>query len=236
MSEQPRESRSIGRALVIEGDAAYRAVIEACAHLATCRTDAVADTGAALDQLHARYDLIIWGVSSGESESERVRVLTRLREVSPIPVPIIMLDDQFEPAQVSYESGADHVLPKPFVPGALVGAIKSALRKAPSLMMHLASRVEIRGMILDAERRTLEFGGRHASFTAQEWELLSVLLTHPNRFLTAGDIFQLSWRTGRQREDQLRGYVRRLRQKLEPLNLPCELISQQGRGYCLRIE
>lgn len=235
-TKQPGERGSIGVALVIEADPAYSAVMETCAHLAGCRTEAVPSPEQALDRLRRRFDLILWGVGYRESDSERIRILTQLREATHTPVPIIMLDDHFEPAQVSYESGADHVLPKPFVPGALVGAIKSALRKAPSLMMQLASRVEIRGMVLDAERRVLEFGDRRASFTGLEWELLAVFLTHPNRFLTAADIFQLSWSAGRHREDQLRGYVHRLRQKLDPLALPCALISQQGRGYCLRIE
>lgn len=34
--------------------------------------------------------------------------------------------------------------------------------------------------------------------------------------------------------EQLRGYVARLRRKLKSVHIPYELVSQQGRGYCLR--
>ena len=233
---EPTNRRSGARVLVIESDPAYRATIELCAHLAGCDAETATDPEAGLVRLRATgFDLVAWGVDSKETESRRVEILTQLRQADG-PVSILMMDDHFEPAEVSYESGADHVLPKPFVPGALVGAIRSALRKAPSLMMHLVSTVEIRGMILDAGRRELRLDDQRVIFTKQEWELLAILLTHPNRFLTMADIFHLGWHAGRYADDQVRAYVHRLRQKLDPLGAPCQLISQQGRGYCLVIE
>ncbi|MGH7922936.1 MAG: response regulator transcription factor [Candidatus Dormibacteraceae bacterium] len=237
MSQSPQGKRpTVGHALVIEADAAYRVTIEACARLAGCDVEAAPDMQEGLARLAGKgFDVVIWGVHARDSDSRRVEFLTQLRETDS-SVSVIMADDHFEPAQVSYESGADHILPKPFVPGALVGAIKSALRKAPSLIMQLVSSVEIRGMVLDADRRELRFGEQEVSFTGREWDLLSILLTHPNRFLSMTDIFQQGWRAGRYGDDQVRAYVRRLRQKLEPLTLPCQVISQQGRGYCLVID
>ena len=38
---------------------------------------------------------------------------------------MILLDELYEEVRASFEAGADQVLPKPFVPGALVGAIKA---------------------------------------------------------------------------------------------------------------
>jgi DNA-binding response OmpR family regulator len=229
-------SSFVGHALVIESDQAYRAVIETCARLSGCDVEAMSNSDDAVARLGSRtFDLVVWGVSQRESENGRVEVLTALREQGQ-GVPVIMIDDHFEPAQLSYEVGADHVLPKPFVPGALVGSIKSALRKAPSLLMQLVSSIDVRGMFLDADRRRLSYGSQQVSLTRQEWELLSVFLTHPNRFLTVSEIFELGWRPGGHGRDQLRGYVHRLRQKLEPLHLPCQLVSQQGRGYCLVID
>jgi DNA-binding response OmpR family regulator len=61
-------------------------------------------------------------------------------------------------------------------------------------------------------------------------------LSHPNRFLSAGEIIRLGWRAGDHEAEQLRTYVRRLRLKLEPLDIPCRLISQHNRGYCLIVD
>jgi len=49
---------------------------------------------------------------------------------------------------------------------------------------------------------------------------------------------RLGWRAGAHEVEQLRTYVRRLRQnqKLEPLNVPLRLVSHQNRGYCLVVD
>jgi hypothetical protein len=54
--------------------------------------------------------------------------------------------------------------------------------------------------------------------------------------LTAREIIRLGWRAGEHEAEQLRIYVRRLRLKLEPLDLACRLVSQHNRGYCLIVD
>jgi DNA-binding response OmpR family regulator len=97
-------------------------------------------------------------------------------------------------------------------------------------------KVEFRGMKLDGGTRRLAFAGAEACLTRQEWDLFSILFSHPDRFVGAQEILRLGWRAGDHAADQLRTYVQRLRHKLEPLNLPCHLMSQHGRGYCLSFE
>jgi DNA-binding response OmpR family regulator len=216
--------------LVVEFDGAYRAVIETCAQLAGCRVEPVADVKAALQKLESQsFDVLVWGV--GPEEDRRLDTLSRFRAAT--DAQMVLLADRFEAAQLAYEAGADQVLPKPFIPGALVGALKAALRRSPSLMPQVASRVEIRGMTFDGDERTLQFRGEEVSFTIQEWDLLAVFLSNPNRFLSAREIIRLGWRAGDHQVEQLRTYVRRLRHKLDPLGIPCRLVSQHSRGYCL---
>jgi DNA-binding response OmpR family regulator len=147
--------------------------------------------------------------------------------------PLIMVDGDTETAQADLEGGADQWLPRPFVPGALVGSIRASLRKSASSAMRLIPRLEVRGIVLDGRKRKLAFAGSEVFFTRQEWDLLSILISHPERFLAAQEILVLGWHAGEHAAEQLRTYVHRLRQKLEPLNLPCQLLSQHGQGYCL---
>jgi two-component system, OmpR family, response regulator ResD len=228
-----KRSRVSGAVLIIEADEAYRAIIETCVRLAACRAEAVSDLQLALPKLESEsFDALIWGV--GPEEDRWSELVAQLRARTDARV--LLLADHFEAAQAAYEAGADQVLPKPFIPSALVGALKAALRRSPSLMMHLASRVEIKGMTFDGEGRTLQFNGEQVSFTVQEWDLLAVFLSHPNRFLTAREIIRLGWRAGEHEAEQLRIYVRRLRLKLEPLDVACHLVSQHNRGYCLIVD
>ena len=146
--------------------------------------------------------------------------------------PLVLIDADSNMAQVDLEAGADQWLPKPFVPGNLVASVHAALRKAHGSISPLAL-MEIRGMLLDGRERTLAFAGCLATFTRQEWELLSILISHPDRFLSAREILGLGWRAGDHEAEELRTYVHRLRLKLDPMNLPCDLVSQHGQGYAL---
>ena len=228
-----RRRDRLSAVLIVEADEAYRAVIETCARLADCRAEAVTDLATALARLErASFDVLIWGSGPEEDGHSATAALLRARTNAHV----ILLADQFEAAQSAHEAGADHVLPKPFIPSALVGALRAALRRSPALIMHLASRVEIKGVTFDAAGRTLALDGAQVSFTTQEWDLLAVFLSHPNRFLSAREIIRLGWRAGAHEGEQLRTYVRRLRQKLEPLDIPFRLASQHNRGYCLIVD
>jgi DNA-binding response OmpR family regulator len=228
-----KRNRPSGAVLIVEPDEAYQAVIDTCVRLAGGRAQTVPDIELALAEPGGeRFDALIWG--AGPDEEGWSTVVAQLRAGT--DARLIVLADHFEAASAATEGAVDQVLPKPFIPSALVGALKAALRKSPSLMMHLASRVEIKGMTFDGEGRTLQSNGDRVAFTLQEWDLLAVFLSNPNRFLSAGEIIRLGWRAGDHETEQLRTYVRRLRLKLEPLDIPCRLVSQHNRGYCLIVD
>jgi DNA-binding response OmpR family regulator len=180
-----------------------------------------------------QFDLIVWGVEV-DSAARRPDVIAELRLRT--DAPLVLVDAGSGTAQLDLEAGADQWLAKPFVPGALVGSIRAALRKTSSAQLPLRARLEVRGMTLDGEARTLSLGSRQSDFTRQEWELLAILLAHPNRYLPARDILRLGWQAGEHGAAQVRIYVRRLRVKLEPMQLPCRLLSKHGSGYCLSFE
>jgi DNA-binding response OmpR family regulator len=221
------------RSLVAEADEGYLAVIEACIRVAGCHAETVSDVEAALASLEKNgFDIVVWGVPP--NEKRQLEAISRIRAQT--EVPLILVDDGAEMAELDLDAGADQVLPKPFIPGVLISAIKAALRRAPTPMLQMASRIEVRGMVFDGEERELQYNSRRALFTRQEWELLAILLTHPNRFFSASEILRLGWKGGDHEAEQLRTYVHRLRQKLRPLALPCELSSQRGRGYRLSFQ
>jgi DNA-binding response OmpR family regulator len=228
------QRRSGCSVLVLEADEPYRHTIEACIHLVGGLVESFSCPDSAVTALERRrFDLVVWGVpeTSGLDAGRRAATIDEI--LSRSDAPLIVIDNGPNVAQISLEAGADQWLPKPFPPGALVGALRAALRRsAPSTRPQIL-RTEIRGMVLDGATRRLSFRGSEVSFTRQEWELLSILLSHPDRFLSAPEILGLGWSAGEHAAEQLRTYVHRLRQKVEPLALPCQLLSQHGHGYCL---
>jgi DNA-binding response OmpR family regulator len=225
---------SEARALLIEADEFYRSAIAACIEVADGHPQLVHSPELAFSMLERRgFDLLVWGVT-GDETGRRVEIIGELRLRS--AAPLVVVDGGVAVAQVDLEAGADQWLPKPFAPGALVGSRRAALRKSDRSMVPVASRAEIHGMVLDGGRRKLILDRHEVSFTRQEWDLLTILACHPNRFLGAQEILRLGWRAGEHAAEQLRTYVHRLRLKLQATDLPCRLLSQHGRGYCLTFD
>ncbi len=222
------------RAILIEADADYAAAIGACLEAAGCDSEMVTSVKRGLGRLHqGTYDLVVWGVA--REDEHRSESVEQLRAAAKCP--IIVVDESTTEARASFESGADQFLAKPFVPGALVGAVKSALRtQGPSSAIAVASRFEIGGAVFDADqRRITSAAGDQVTLTGREWELFTFLLGHSNRYFTASDLVREAWGAVGIAQEQLRTYVSRLRQKTINLGLPCELESRQGLGYRLTL-
>src|SRR5207245_10985917 len=140
------------RILVIETNPGYRSVISNVVEMAGGQWDSVSEIeqGRKLLEGTRKYALVIIGVDA-ESRIDP-EVLKEIRSLA--QTPLIILDETDKGALETFEAGADQILPKPFVPDALIGAIKVALRgTSPSSLIQLATRIELGGLVLAAERR-----------------------------------------------------------------------------------
>ncbi|WP_093161924.1 winged helix-turn-helix domain-containing protein [Variovorax sp. YR216] len=148
---------------------------------------------------------------------------------------------------VGLEVGADDYVTKPFDLRELLARIKAVLRRtapalpinppvAPPMPASSGQVLRFAQWELDvASRRLLDPGGIETSLTTGEFELLSVLATHPNRVLTRD--FLLESTRGREAgpfDRTIDVQIGRLRRKLEadPAN-PQIIKSVRGAGYIL---
>jgi DNA-binding response OmpR family regulator len=231
-----RLGSSLPRILVVEPNPGYRAVISHVVEMAGAQFESVAELANAIRQFDEskRFDMIIVGTSDDSKIS--VAQVGKLRSVSLCP--LIVLAESYEETKDTldlYKAGADEVLPKPFVPDALIGAIIAEMRRpGPVSVIPLAKRIELGGLVFDAELRSLTGKEGSALFTKREWQLLTFFLATPNQFLTAAELASQAWGPETSVE-QFRSYVTRLRKKLSPFSTYCELVTEKGKGYCLAI-
>jgi DNA-binding response OmpR family regulator len=221
-------------ALVVEADPDYAVSVKAIAEAASLDVTVAHSSEEGMDALaRNRFDLVVLAV--GENDDDIGAIVGEIHDTSPSGV--VILDEALGIAREAYDSGADQVLPKPFVPGHLAGAIRAALRtRGPESIVAVASTIRVGDVEFNSDRREVRWDDDfRVRFSAREWELLSVLLAHTNRFFTAQELRGLAWDDDHLGLDQVRGYVHRLRRKLEAHPLPCRLVSSRGLGYCLRI-
>jgi DNA-binding NarL/FixJ family response regulator len=115
-------------ALLIETDVAYRAAMAECLQLGGCCVDQVSSLDSAFAALaERRFDLVVWGGATVEAKgSEAAAGQLRSHFVGPL----LLVDGGFDTPEVAVAVEAEHWLPKPFIPGALVEAVRAALRRS----------------------------------------------------------------------------------------------------------
>jgi DNA-binding response OmpR family regulator len=220
------------RVLVVEANRMYRSVISHLVELAGGQWESVSeiDAGSKLLAGSRKFDLVIIGVDPESQIAQET--LTEVRAMAPI----IMLDETYNGALQKFEAGAEQILPKPFVPDALVGAIKVEFRaQGPSSVVPLATKIELGELVFDIKRRAILREDAVVQFTKREWEVLAYLLASPQSYFSAEEILAQTWGTDASAE-QLRSYVARMRQKLSPFKAWCQLVSEKGRGYSLFVQ
>jgi two-component system KDP operon response regulator KdpE len=162
-----------------------------------------------------------------------VDVLRRLREWTSLPVLVLSVLGDEEKKVAALDAGADDYLTKPFGGAELLARLRALLRRIKPV--EPVSNVTFGPIEVDLVRRTVRKAGAPLKFTAKEYALFHLLVTHRGRVLTHRQILREVW--GPELEGQthyLRVFMMRLRKKIEDdVDSPKYLQTESGIGYRL---
>jgi two-component system KDP operon response regulator KdpE len=146
---------------------------------------------------------------------------------------ILSVLGQEENKVAALDAGADDYLTKPFGGAELLARLRALLRRIKPA--ESASSVTFGTVEVDLVRRTVRKDGAPVKFTAKEYALFHLLVTHRGRVLTHRQILREVW--GPELEGQthyLRVFMMRLRRKIEDdADAPKYLQTESGIGYRL---
>ena len=155
-----------------------------------------------------------------------------------LDLPIIIISAQGDDVDriVGLELGADDYLAKPFNPRELLARIRAVLRRSSRLVydaQEASSSANFGAFTLDTAAHQLRRGDQDIPLTSGEFDLLAILVSHPNKVLHRDRILDLL--TGAERSPFDRSIdvrITRLRSKLEsdPSN-PVFIKTIWGKGY-----
>jgi DNA-binding response OmpR family regulator len=165
-------------------------------------------------------------------------IARRLRDAYP-RMGIIMVTGSSDTVDrvVGLETGADDYIAKPFDPRELLARVKSVLRRArgePATMATVNGAVRVGARLFDPVRRVLiEANGDTEPLTGADYDLLKLLVEHPNRALSRDWIFEsLSNREAGSSARSIDQRVNRLRRKIEEDPDHPEIVrTVRGVGY-----
>jgi phosphate regulon transcriptional regulator PhoB len=166
-----------------------------------------------------------------------VEVCRRLRRESGVPIIMLTARSGEQERVVGLESGADDYVTKPFSPRELVARVRAVLRRrVREVSAPAQDPVRVGGLLLDPATHEVTLNGRPVDLTAREFDLLLLLMRHPNRVFTRDFLLEHLWGHdfyGSTRTVDM--HVSRLREKIEddPAS-PTYIATVRGVGYKLR--
>jgi len=221
--------------LVVDDDPEIRELAQAYLSQQGFDVDCV-DSGESMDDYLVlnQVDLIILDLMlPGE---HGLSVARRLKTESDIPIIIVSAQGEDIDRIVGLEVGADDYVGKPFNPRELLARVRAVLRRAQRAEQAPAgteNRVRFGVFELDLSAHQLTASGKQVPLTSGEFDLLAILVDHPNKVLDRDRILDLL--TGAERSPFDRSIdvrVTRLRGKIEPdPSAPVFIKTIWGKGY-----
>jgi two-component system response regulator MprA len=178
----------------------------------------------------AEPDLVILDVMMPGIDG--LEVSKRLRQASKLPILMLTAKGTVADRVKGLDSGADDYLVKPFAFDELLARIRALLRRSRPTE---GEALRFMDLSLDTATREVKRGNDAIQLTAQEFDLLELLLRHPRQVLRRDMIYEKVWGYDFGGESNvIEVYMRYLRSKLEAGGQPRLIHTVRGVGYVLR--
>jgi len=161
-----------------------------------------------------------------------IEVSKRLRQAGSVPILMLTAKGTVVDRVAGLESGADDYLVKPFAFDELLARIRALLRRSQPAEGEF---LRFSDLSLNTATREVTRGDKMIELTAQEFDLLELLMRHPRQVLKRSMIYERVWGYDFGGESHvIEVYVGYVRSKLEAGGQSRLIHTVRAVGYVLR--
>ena len=226
------------KVLVVEDDHDIVDLLEIHLKDLNCELDKAYEGHSGLQKaLKESYDLIILDIMLPGPDGMEICRKLRAKEIR---TPILMLTAKAEEIDkvLGLEMGADDYLTKPFSVREFIARVKAIFRRMEMIEANLAqsqqsSILKFGDMSIDLDKRKVTINDNRVELSPKEFELLSLLASHPGKSYDRSRILNLVWGYDFEGyEHTVNSHINRLRGKIEPdIQNPTYILTSWGVGY-----
>ena len=217
------------RILVVDDEAGIREIIQFNLEAAGFEVDCAASAEQALDMLDNDYDLILLDVMmSGMSGFAMAEVLRKERH-NEIPIIFLTARSDQNDLLTGFSAGGDDYIPKPFSIQEVIARVKAVLKRTAAIAEH-GNFLEVGSVKIDLQTKIVYVEGKSVVFSKKEFEILSLLASHPGQIYSREDMINELWKDAPYVLDRtVDVHIARIRSKLGT----CKnyLTNRTGYGY-----
>ena len=184
------------KVLIVEDDPDIVDILSYNLKQADLKVTSVPDGSSALAEVKRRLpDLILLDLMLPKVDGLEVcRLLKSDPETKNVPIIMITAKGEEVDRIVGLELGADDYIIKPFSPREVVLRVRSVLKRSVAdFQKEITAKIEANGVIIDIDRRQVNYKGKSIDLTATEFDLLSILAKTPGRVFTRNLLMDLVW-------------------------------------------
>lgn len=154
-------------------------------------------------------DLMMPGMSGEETIME-------IRKTSVVPIIILSAKSEDIDKIMGLNIGADDYITKPFNPMELIARVNSNLRRFYSYGEKGGrDEISIGSITLNKLEKTVTLEGEIVNLTYLEYEILELLMSHPNQVFSIEEIYERVWQEPAVEAKTVTVHIRRIREKIE---------------------
>lgn len=184
------------------------------------------------DAIGINSDLILLDINLPNIDGEYI--LKEIRKVSNVPIIMITSKDNELDELISLNYGADQYVTKPFNLQILLAKIAGLLRRS-KLTDTNQNKIDCQDFILNVSKSILEKGNTQIELTKNELKILYFLVSKRGQIVSREEIINYLWESESFIDDNtLTVNMKRLRTKLEEVELQDLIETRRGQGYILK--
>ena len=184
------------------------------------------------DAIGINSDLILLDINLPNIDGEYI--LKEIRKVSNVPIIMITSKDNELDELISLNYGADQYVTKPFNLQILLAKIAGLLRRSKITDTN-QNKIDCQDFILNVSKSMLEKGNTQIELTKNELKILYFLVSKRGQIVSREEIINYLWESESFIDDNtLTVNMKRLRTKLEEVDLQDLIETRRGQGYILK--
>lgn len=217
--------------LVVDDEAGIREIIQFNLENAGFEVDCASSAEEALEKLGQEHCLILLDVMMSGMSGFRMAEVLRKEKNNQIPVIFLTAKTDQNDLLTGFSAGGDDYIPKPFSINEVIARVRAVLKRTERTVENSSSdMIEAGAVRIDVSRKLVYVGGESVVFSKKEFEVLTLLASHPGQIYSREDIINELWKDAPYVLDRtVDVHIARIRSKLG--NCKNYIVNRTGFGY-----
>ncbi len=217
--------------LVVDDEAGIREIIQFNLENAGFEVDCASSAEEALEKLGQEHCLILLDVMMSGMSGFRMAEVLRKEKNNQIPVIFLTAKTDQNDLLTGFSAGGDDYIPKPFSINEVIARVRAVLKRTErTVESNSSDMIEAGAVRIDVSRKLVYVGGESVVFSKKEFEVLTLLASHPGQIYSREDIINELWKDAPYVLDRtVDVHIARIRSKLG--NCKNYIMNRTGFGY-----